>query len=522
MVESSFKKYTQQNYFAVTSLIILTIVVFVIYQNGLHELVSRWNKQEEYSYGYFIPIIALYIIFSERNKVLSEKENPSWLGVIITLVALFILVIGELSAIYIFTQYSFVILLLGLTSSLFGNRVLKKITIPIIILLFSIPLPYFIESELTWKLQLVSSELGVDFIRLLGIPVFLEGNIIDLGTYKLQVIEACSGLNYLYPLMSIGFIVAYIFKAPLLYRSIIFLSTIPITIIMNSLRIGMVGILVSYSGIKMAEGFMHYFEGWLIFLACLGILIFEIYLLTRIMPNKPKLDTVLAIRPNIKESYPKKLRLRLSSPFILTSILIVFSAFSITQLSNRTEVSPDRVTFDKFPDTFNKWQLIKSKLTPSIIQKLQFDDYFLGNYVKGSNTPIELYIAFYNSQRKGVSPHSPRVCIPGGGWHIKELNRKVIKLKNNYILPVNRLIIEKNKQKKLVYYWFQQRDRSIANEYLMKWYLLQDAIFKNRTDGALVRFTADVNVNNTEFEAENQIRELINLVYPVLNNYVPN
>ena len=503
-------------------LILLVLAIGVSYYSALEELVHRWSTEEEYSYGYFIPFIVLYLLYTKRDLILREEANPEWYGLFLVIFALFLLIVGELSALYIFSQYSFLILILGLILTFFGAHVFRLTFVPILISVFAIPLPYFIESTLTWKLQIISSKIGVGIIRILGIPVFLEGNIIDLGNYKLQVIEACSGLNYLYPLMSIGFIVAYIFKAPLLYRSIIFLSTIPITIIMNSLRIGMVGILVSYSGIKMAEGFMHYFEGWLIFLACLGILIFEIYLLTRIMPNKPRLNTVLAISPNIKESYPKKLRLRLSSPFILTSILIVFAAFSITHLSNRTEVSPDRVTFDKFPDTFNKWQLIKSKLTPSIIQKLQFDDYFLGNYVKGSNTPIELYIAFYNSQRKGVSPHSPRVCIPGGGWHIKELNRKVIKLKNNYILPVNRLIIEKNKQKKLVYYWFQQRDRSIANEYLMKWYLLQDAIFKNRTDGALVRFTADVNVNNTEIEAENQIRELINLVYPVLNNYVPN
>jgi len=490
--------------------------------NGLKDIFIRWSEQEEYSYGYFIPLIVVYIIYCKRKEILAETESPSWLGVIITLIALLVLVIGELSAIYIFTQYSLIILLLGLTLSLFGKRVFGLIYIPIIILLFSIPLPYFIESELTWKLQLVSSEIGVDIIRIFGIPVFLEGNIIDLGNYKLQVIEACSGLNYLYPLMSIGFIVAYIFKAPFLYKSIIFLSTIPITIIMNSLRIGIVGMLVSYGGIKMAEGFMHYFEGWLIFLACLCILIFEIFLLTKIMPNKPRLDMVLAISPGIKESYSKRLRFQFSLPFIVTSILVIFIAFIITHLSNRIEISPHRISLNKFPDKFNEWKLIRSKLTPSIVQKLKFDDYFLGNYVKEKSIPIELYIAFYNSQRKGVSPHSPRVCIPGGGWHIKELERKVIKLDNNYKLPVNRIIIEKNDEKKLVYYWFEQRNRSIANEYWMKWYLLLDAIFENRTDGALVRFTTDLDINNDENEADNRIKNLINVVYPILDNYIPN
>src|SRR4029077_4772564 len=116
--------------------------------------------------------------------------------------------------------------------------------------------------------QLISSQLGTFFIRLLQIPVYLEGNVIDLGVYKLQVVEACSGLRYLYPLMSLGFLAAYLFQAPLWQRALIFLSTIPISIAMNSLRIGIVGILVTHWGPQDADGFLHMFEGWIIFIAC--------------------------------------------------------------------------------------------------------------------------------------------------------------------------------------------------------------------------------------------------------------
>ena len=122
------------------------------------------------------------------------------------------------------------------------------------------------------QLQLLSSQLGVAFIRLFHIPVFLEGNVIDLGVYKLQVVDACSGLRYLYPMMSLGFLAAYLFQAPLWQRAIVFLSTIPITIAMNSLRIGLVGILVDHFGPQDADGFLHMFEGWIIFIACAGLL----------------------------------------------------------------------------------------------------------------------------------------------------------------------------------------------------------------------------------------------------------
>ena len=124
------------------------------------------------------------------------------------------------------------------------------------------------------------------FIRLFQIPVFLEGNVIDLGQYKLQVVEACSGLRYLYPLMSLGFLAAYFFQAPLWQRALVFLSTIPITIFMNSLRIGVVGIMVDNFGPQDADGFLHMFEGWIIFLACAVLLVGLMHLLARVGSGK--------------------------------------------------------------------------------------------------------------------------------------------------------------------------------------------------------------------------------------------
>ena len=172
--------------------------------------------------------------------------------------------------------------------------------IPIIFLLFAIPLPYFIDAVLSFRLQLISSQLGTFFIRLLQIPVYLEGNVIDLGVYKLQVVEACSGLRYLYPLMSLGFLAAYLFQAPLWQRALVFLSTIPITIVMNSLRIGIVGVLVDHCGPQDADGFLHMFEGWIIFIACAGVLVAEMTLLARFASGKGFFEVFYA--PKVRAS----------------------------------------------------------------------------------------------------------------------------------------------------------------------------------------------------------------------------
>ncbi|MCB1902774.1 MAG: archaeosortase/exosortase family protein, partial [Gammaproteobacteria bacterium] len=130
---------------------------------------------------------------------------------------------------------------------------------------------------------------------LFGISVFLEGNVIDLGEYKLQVVEACSGLRYLFPLVSIAFLAAYMYKVEMWKRVLVFLSSIPITILMNSFRIGVIGYLVENYGTEQAEGFLHDFEGWIIFMACFAILLLEMTLLAKVGKRKYTLKEVFGL-----------------------------------------------------------------------------------------------------------------------------------------------------------------------------------------------------------------------------------
>ena len=256
--------------------VILVLLTVVIFRGALSELVRRWSVNEEYSHGFFIPFITAWLLWSRRHAILASIGPSSWLGPALIAFAAALHTIGELSALFVLSQVAFVIVLFGYVLAFGGVSLLKVTFIPIFFLFFAIPLPYFVDAVLSWRLQLISSELGVFVIRLFQIPVYLEGNVIDLGTYKLQVVEACSGLRYLYPFLSLGFLAAYMFHAPLWQRVLVFLSTIPITIVMNSFRIGMIGVMVDRWGPQSADGFLHFFEGWIIFLACAALLAAEI------------------------------------------------------------------------------------------------------------------------------------------------------------------------------------------------------------------------------------------------------
>jgi exosortase D (VPLPA-CTERM-specific) len=393
------------------------------------------------------------------------------------------------------------------------------VLIPILLLVFAIPLPYFLEASLSANLQLLSSKLGVYFIRWCQIPVYLEGNIIDLGAFKLQVVEACSGLRYLFPLLSLGFICAYLFDTVFWKRAVLVLSTIPITILMNSFRIGMIGVLVDNWGIEMAEGFIHDFEGWIVFMACFGVLFIEMAILCRIGPDKKPLFEIFGLSQttNIDLTASTFKQRPLSYPLVASVIALAISAVIVSSIEKRTEIIPARSLFPEFPTQLGKWHGEQTAMEDTVTKYLGLTDYILANYSLGDDSPpVNFYSAYYESQRKGVSPHSPRVCIPGGGWQIADISRTQIG-----DLPVNRIVIKKDDNTQLVYYWFQQRGRQLANEYLMKWYLFKDALFLNRTDGAMVRITTSVGPNENIADADNRLKAFAEQVTPVLPKFIP-
>ena len=495
------------------------------FQGGIEELVKRWDSQEEYSHGYLIVFVSLFLLWQKRAELTACEFEPSWTGAAVVFVGAMIALLGELTALFLLIHYALVAMLLGLALALMGWRGLRIVLVPILLLLFAIPLPYFIDSDLSGELQLLSSGLGVAIIRVFDIPVYLEGNIIDLGVYKLQVVEACSGLRYLYPLMSFGFICAYIWRARFWKKAVLFLSTIPITIFMNSFRIGIIGVLTDKVGIEAAQGFLHDFEGWFIFMACILVLFAEMWLLALIGKGDPtgwRMFDMSAGSPPAKPSASSSVR-KLPPALAFSALVVIAVALAGFFVSDRPEKVPARASLGAFPITLGEWRGAPDHITQPVLDLLSLTDYLLVNYVRTAGDGINLYVAYYESQRKGTSPHSPRVCIPGGGWQIASLSREQLDLgqSGEPTLHFNRVIIKRGDERQLVYYWFQQRGRLMANEYLVKWYLLVDALTENRTDGALVRLVTPIDNRESVVAGDQRLREFARSVVPLLHEYVP-
>jgi exosortase D (VPLPA-CTERM-specific) len=501
---------------------LLTIVPF---WDALKYMFGIWMDVPEYSHGLLIPVVAGFLVWQQKDRLEQLPFVGSWAGVVIVALGGALLLMGQLGTVYTLEQYAYTITLYGLALSFLGWAAFRLLAIPQLILLFMIPLPAFVLNNLSTKLQLLSSQLGVSFMRLFNVSVFLEGNVIDLGGYKLQVADACSGLRYLFPLMTIGFLMAYFYKGRLWKRVFLFLSSIPITLLMNSLRVGIIGITVEHWGIGMAEGFLHEFQGWAVFMLSAAVMLGEIAVLNGMGHERGTWRQLFGLEfPAPTPTHALIRHRRLPTSFIAAgALLVVFFAIDIG-MPRAAELYPVRASFSEFPLQLGPWHGRNDVMEQVYLDQLRLDDYELANYSTVSGQPVNFYVAYYNSQRKGEAVHSPRSCLPGGGWQMRDFDQRELPqvTVSGKPLRVNRTLIEMGDQRQLVYYWFQQRGRIITNEFVVKWYLFWDSLTRHRTDGAMVRLITPLPVNGSEAEADRRLTDFAARIAPELPRFAPN
>lgn len=510
---------------AVLALAGFAAAVGLLYWPGLAAAVDSWSR-DEYSYGYVVPFIAAYLLLRELPEAVRSAPDYRWIGPVAALFAVALGILGGLSRIADISGYGFILALAAASVSYFGLSATRRLWVPLTYLLFMLPLPQVIYLKLSSSMQLVSSELGAGLVRLLGIPVLLEGNVIDLGNYQLQVAEACSGLRYMFPLMSFGFLFAVLYRGPSWQKWTLFLSVVPITIVMNSVRIAVIGVLVTYYGIELAEGFLHFFQGWVIFLGCLFLLFAEACVLLRFsghpLPLREALDVGPLPSPRL---WMGEVRRRWSPAFAITGGLVGLGILTsaATEMGGANAVPP-RQPLVSFASELDGWHSSRTALPPDVLRVLAADDYLYADYTRqdGGGAPVNLFIAYYSDQRDGRAVHSPQVCLIGGGWEIRSFRAAAPAIPGRPDgFRVNRAIIQKGLSRALVYYWFEERGRTVTSEYMAKWHILWDGITRHRTDGALVRLVTPLKGEGDEGTADARLTRFLATMSPHLPAFLP-
>lgn len=209
------------------------------------------------------------------------------------------------------------------------------------------------------------------------------------------------------------------------------------------------------------------------------------------------------------------------SPRLVVSLTLLLSAFLFLQFRSVGEGVQLRKSFDSFPLALGSWKGEDDTVfEPQVLRMLKMSDYVMRRYVNKTGHSIWLYTAYWESQRRGSDIHSPKNCLPGGGWDPVEASKVSIAVAGRAApITVNRYLIQKDREMQLVLYWFQAQGTVVAGELEAKIEMVRSAVLRNRTDGAVVRVSGPVHGTVQETTAE--MVEYIQLLYPALREFLP-
>jgi len=247
----------------------------LLYDRILVKLAHDWATDDNYSHGLLVVPIVAYLVWQRRGALAAADTEPHNGGLAVVAGSLVILAAGVLGSELFLSRVSMIGVLAGAALFAGGRQMLRLLLFPLALLLITIPLPAIVFNQIAFPLQLVASRFGEAALGMAGVPVLREGNLLVLANTTLEVAEACSGMRSLMSLLTVGILIGYFGDPRSSMRILISLATIPIAIVTNAVRVAGTGIAAHYVVARAAEGFLHPFSGWLIFVVAL-LLVFGV------------------------------------------------------------------------------------------------------------------------------------------------------------------------------------------------------------------------------------------------------
>ena len=493
---------------------LLTLVFLYLYIPTFSALVSTWWTRDDYSHGFLIPLITLYLVWYRWEKLKNLQIQPaySW-GVTVMLIAGAMLLLGKAGGVITLQELSLVVMIVGLVLCLLGKNYLKALGFPIAYLLFMIPITDEVIAPYHWAFQLLTAKMGVAFLQTLGFTALLEHQYIILPAITLEVAKVCSGINYLISIIVIGIPLAYVTQKKVWCRVILVVSAVVIGVIANWIRVAAIGIWAYYGG-EVLHGPFHLFQG--LFVAQLGFIALfgGAWLLSKVPQAQ-----LQGSHPDSVKSQPEEGGLGdqygLLHPAWLAAFVILLG-LAVYLSSFKPGLVPLKTGFALFPIVIDKWSGYVAD-ADSFVFKVQGADHELLRIYQGpSGGEVQLYVAYFEAQH-----------------HTKELvnnmtaplhhNATVVEIPfgraNTIRVNQTRLLDERGKW--LAFFWYDFNGRIVADRYQAKFLTTMDALLHRRSNGAFVvvlrPLIGETNQEMSWLEEQAFIRNLI----PVLHRYLP-
>lgn len=533
MNKNLVSKNNQDTFFTLGALALILFSFCLLYWEHFPNLWSHWNHEDN-NYCMLIPFLFAYLVYQARESISLKSTGPFWPAYIFLGLTGFVFLAGRLGSLETLVYASMWMVVVTLFILFLGIKAIKPLFFPFIVLAFAVPAPPFINRMLTFKLRLVSSKLAMPFFHSLNVPAYRQGNIIDLGVTQLQVVDACSGLRYFFPILVIGLVIGFLYHRSWWERVLILLLSVPVAVVANSLRIVAMGLAAKYIYPEFINTWFHEASGIGVFVVAvilLSIISLGLKKLSRLGP-KNKLQSK---ESNTKENQEiGEARLDKDSGFtsllssksaihLLVMALLLVGLLGLEKGLLKSQSVPKRQSFDDFPIQIDHWTGKHQTLSDGILNSLWADDYVSGTYInKQTGNTLHLLIPFYEYQTTQHTAHAPTSCLLGGGFELRQKKTLPPNPKLGRDFPVHQMLLKQGEQRLLSNFWFEQRGRIITNEYLNKWYLFWDGLTRQRTDGALVRTEMVLLPGQSLDQGQRILDRFLAKLKDILPRYVPN
>jgi exosortase D (VPLPA-CTERM-specific) len=465
------------------------LLLIAVYAPLLAGLARQWSTDPDMSHGFFVLPVAAFVVWRRRGDLAAIESKPNWWGLAMVVWGAVQMLLGTLAAQVFIARTASLVSLAGAVLFLGGTRALKILAFPLLLLLFLFPIPAIIYARITLPLQIFASAAAETILSWIGIPVLRDGNILELPHERLSVVEACSGIRSLLSLGFLSLVYGYFFDRRVAMRWVLLGATVPIAIAANAARVTLMGLLGEYRT-DLAQGAFHLFEGWVLFVVALSLLV----TLHQLLRRSPRLLTCAV-------PYCRTGRQRSLLPALVLSALFLFQGAGFYGLSRRAEAIPASKPLAEFATSIGDWQMLREGVIDQEDKDvLRADDYLTRQYAAASGESANLFVAYFQSQRAGQTPHSPKNCLPGSGWTWSVADVIPIDIAGRAKpIEINRYIVSKGADHAVVLYWYQSRDRVVASEYRAALFTAWDALRSNHTDTELVRVVTPVTASGIKF-----------------------
>ena len=247
-------------------LTLLTLLLIFAYFPTIVWMVDRWNAKESYyGHGFLIPFVSAYLLWRKRKELLCIQPSPSMGGFFLLMAGLLIHLASAILKVYFTSAFSILLSVPGLVLYLWGRKMLRAAAFPIFFLIFMVPFPLVVIGTTTVRLKLFAATCAVHLLRMIGLPAIQDGSTIHMMHATVLVDDPCSGLRSLISLLTLGVLFAYLRQSSVPRRALFFLSSVPIALIANIVRVVLLAAVADIYGTEAAFKFFHDFSGFVLF-----------------------------------------------------------------------------------------------------------------------------------------------------------------------------------------------------------------------------------------------------------------